>query len=160
MEITKDRVVSMHYTLTNPAGEVLDTSKGHNPLVWLQGHGNLIGGLEARLEGATPPANLTITVPAAEAYGLRDPKRIVPATRSQFPADVDLKPGLQFQTDGPEGPMIVTVSQVSGDTITLDANHPLAGVDLTFAVELLDIRAATADEVAHGHIHSNGSCGH
>jgi len=161
MEITKDRVVTMHYELTNPEGEVLDSSKGREPLTYLHGHGNLIPGLESRLEGWTAPRAEDVQVPAGEGYGEHDPAKTIPAKRSQFPAEAKIEPGMQFQANGPQGPMVVRVMKIEGEDVTLDANHPLAGVDLKFAIELLEIREATAEEIEHGHVHApGGSCGH
>ena len=99
-------------------------------------------------------------MPASEGYGEHDPEKTIPAQRSQFPADAELAPGVQFQADGPQGPMVVRISAVDGDEITLDANHPLAGIDLEFAVELIEVRAATEDEISHGHVHGPEGCGH
>ena len=161
MEITKDRVVTMHYELTGPDGAVLDTSRGRDPLTYLHGHGNLIPGLESRLEGWTAPRSESVMVPAKEGYGEHDPKKTIEAKRAQFPAEAQLEPGAQFQANGPQGPMVVKVVSVEGDTIKLDANHPLAGVDLKFAIELVQVREATADELDHGHAHGpDGSHGH
>ena len=158
MEITKDRVVSIHYELTNPEGEVLDSSKGRDPLTYLHGHGNLIPGLESRIEGWSVSHAEDVHVPAAEGYGDHDPSKTIPAERSQFPAEAQIEPGVQFQAQGPQGPMVVRVVKVEGEKVTLDANHPLAGVDLKFAVEVVDIREGTADEIAHGHPHREGGC--
>jgi FKBP-type peptidyl-prolyl cis-trans isomerase SlyD len=159
MEIAKDRVVTLHYELTDPEGQVLDTSKGREPLTYLHGHGNLIPGLESRIAGWEAPREEDVKVPAAEAYGEHDSSKTMPAQRSQFPADAKLEPGVQFQANGPQGPMVVRIVEVDGDDITLDANHPLAGVDLKFAIELVDVRAATAEEISHGHVHGPGGCG-
>lgn len=161
MEIKKDCVVTMHYELTGPDGAVLDTSRGREPLTYLHGHGNLIPGLESRLEGWSVPRSESVLVPAGEGYGEHDPEKTIAANRSQFPADAQLEPGTQFQANGPQGPMVVKVVKVEGDQITLDANHPLAGVDLNFAIELVQVREATADELDHGHAHGpDGSHGH
>lgn len=160
MKIAKDAVVTMHYELTDPDGQVLDSSRGREPLIYLHGHGNLIPGLESRLEGWTAPHTEAVKVPASEGYGEHDPDKTIPAQRSQFPAEADLAPGVQFQANGPQGPMVVRIAEVDGDHITLDANHPLAGVDLKFAIELVGVRAATDDEISHGHVHPDGGCGH
>lgn len=153
MNIAENRVVTMHYELTGPDGTVLDSSKGREPLTYLHGHGNLIPGLESRIVGTEPATTLEVLVPAKEGYGEHDPEKTLPAKRSQFPAEADIQPGSQFQAQGPEGPMVVRVVKVEGDEVTLDANHPLAGVDLKFAVEVLDVRDATPDELSHGHAH-------
>jgi FKBP-type peptidyl-prolyl cis-trans isomerase SlyD len=149
----------MHYTLTSPDGEVIDSSKGKDPLAYLHGHGNIIPGLEKQLEGKVAGDKLVAEVPAAEAYGERNEALIVEATRSQFPEDVDLQPGMRFQAQTPQGPRVAQISAVNGDKILVDTNHPLAGVDLKFDVEVIEVRAASKDELDHGHVHS-GSCGH
>lgn len=149
----------MHYTLTSPDGEVLDSSDGKDPLAYLHGHGNIIPGLEKQLEGKAAGDKLTAEVPAAEAYGDHNPALIVDAARSQFPEDVNLEPGMRFQAQTPQGPRVAQVTKVEGDTITVDTNHPLAGVDLKFAVEVVEVREASKEEVEHGHVHT-GHGGH
>jgi FKBP-type peptidyl-prolyl cis-trans isomerase SlyD len=144
----------MHYTLTSPDGEVIDSSQGKDPLAYLHGHGNIIPGLEKQLEGKVAGDKLTAEVPAAEAYGDHNPALIVDAARSQFPEDVQLEPGMRFQAQTPQGPRVAQVTKIDGDTVTVDTNHPLAGVDLKFAVEVVDVREASKEEVEHGHVHS------
>ena len=158
MQISSNSVVSMHYTLTSPEGEVLDSSKGKDPLAYLHGHGNIIPGLEKQLEGKAVGDKLIAEVPAAEAYGERDPSLIIEAQRSQFPEDVELQPGMRFQAQTPQGPRVAQITAIEGDSISVDTNHPLAGVDLKFDVEITDIRAAKPEEITHGHVHSGG-CG-
>ena len=149
----------MHYTLTNPAGEVIDSSQGKAPLAYLHGHGNIIPGLEKQLEGKVVGDKLKAEVPAAEGYGEHNPQRVISATRSQFPEEADLTVGMQFQAQTQDGPIIAKITGIEGDTITVDTNHPLAGVDLTFAVEIMEIREATDEEIDHGHVHT-GHGGH
>jgi FKBP-type peptidyl-prolyl cis-trans isomerase SlyD len=149
----------MHYTLTSPDGEVIDSSQGKDPLAYLHGHGNIIPGLEKQLEGKAAGDKLTAEVPAAEAYGDHNPALIVEAARSQFPEDVTLEPGMRFQAQTPQGPRVAQVTKVEGDTITVDTNHPLAGVDLKFAVEVVEVREASKEEIDHGHVHT-GKDGH
>ncbi|MGA1205929.1 MAG: FKBP-type peptidyl-prolyl cis-trans isomerase [Opitutales bacterium] len=158
MQVTNDHVVSMHYTLTSPNGEVIDSSKGKEPLAYLHGHGNIIPGLEKQLEGKVVGDKLVAEVPAGEAYGEHNPELIVKAQRSQFPEGVDLQAGMQFQAQTPQGPRVAKITEVEGDTISVDTNHPLAGVDLKFDVEITDIRAAKPEELSHGHVHAGG-CG-
>ena len=159
MQVTSNQVVTMHYTLTNPEGEVIDSSQGKAPLAYLHGHGNIIPGLEKQLEGKAVGDKLKAEVPAAEGYGERNPEMVVEAQRSQFPEGVELEAGMRFQAQTPNGPRIAEIQKVEGDTVTVDTNHPLAGVDLTFDVEIMEIREATSEEIDHGHVHS-GSCGH
>lgn len=150
----------MHYTLTSPEGEVLDSSQGKEPLAYLHGHGNIIPGLEKQLEGKAVGDKLVAEVPAAEAYGDRNPALVVEAQRTQFPEDVDLQPGMRFQAQTPDGNRIAQITKIEGETVTVDTNHPLAGVDLKFDVEITDIRAATEDEIGHGHVHGPGGHQH
>jgi FKBP-type peptidyl-prolyl cis-trans isomerase SlyD len=153
MQITKDSVVTMHYTLTDPKGEVLDSSQGKDPLSYLHGHGNIIPGLEQQLEGKASGDKLVAKVTAADAYGERNEALVVEAQRSQFPEDVELQPGMRFQAQTPNGPRIAEITRVEGDAVTVDTNHPLAGVDLQFDVEVVGVREASADEIDHGHVH-------
>ncbi|MFP4281493.1 MAG: peptidylprolyl isomerase [Opitutales bacterium] len=160
MEIAKDRIVTIHYELTDPEGKVLDSSRGREPLTYLHGHGNLIPGLETRIAGSTAEDSLEVTVPAAEGYGEHDSSKTIPAQRSQFPAEAKIEPGAQFQAEGPNGPMVVRVMKIEDDVVTLDANHPLAGVDLKFAVDVVEVREASEEELAHGHAHGPGGHQH
>jgi len=143
--------------LRNDAGEVLDSSKGAEPLTYIHGIGQIIPGLEAALVGRTAGDSLQVRIPAAEAYGERDPDRVQTARRSQFGGETP-EVGLQVRADGPDGPEVLTIVAVEGDVVTLDANHPLAGIPLTFDVTVAAVRAATEQELAHGHAH--GSHGH
>ncbi|NDV63589.1 peptidylprolyl isomerase [Puniceicoccales bacterium CK1056] len=159
MQISSNSVVSMHYTLTDPAGEVLDSSQGKDPLAYLHGHGNIIPGLEKQLEGKVVGDKLIAEVPAAEAYGEPNDDLVVEASRDQFPGDVDLQPGMRFQAQTPQGPRIAQIKAVDGDKVTVDTNHPLAGVDLKFDVEIIEVREASKEEIDHGHVHT-GKDGH
>lgn len=156
MEIAANNVVTMHYTLRDPEGEVLDSSEGREPLAYLHGHGNIIPGLEKQLEGKSAGESLEAHVPSAEAYGEHNPQRVVQASRSQFPQDVELKPGMRFQAETQQGPQVAVVTGIEGDTVTVDTNHPLAGVDLKFAVDVVEVREATPQELEHGHVHEGG----
>jgi FKBP-type peptidyl-prolyl cis-trans isomerase SlyD len=143
----------MHYKLTDPNGEVIDSSEGKDPLSYLHGHGNIIPGLEKQLEGKAVGDKLVAEVPAAEGYGEHNPAMVVEAARSQFPEGVELKPGMRFQAQTPQGNQVAEIKKIEGDTVTVDTNHPLAGVDLTFNVEITAIRPASAEEIDHGHVH-------
>ncbi|MGE9291234.1 MAG: FKBP-type peptidyl-prolyl cis-trans isomerase [Puniceicoccales bacterium] len=151
MEIEKDRIVTMHYTLRGDDGTVLDSSEGKDPLSYLHGHGNLIPGLESRIEGKAQGEKMEVKVPSGEAYGAIDPQKKFDVPRTQFPPDADIQPGSQFRAEGEGGPVVVRVDSVDGDTVKIDANHPLAGVDLNFNVEVVEVREATAEEIEHGH---------
>jgi len=158
MQIAKQRVVPIEYTLTDDEGTVLDSSRGREPLVYLHGVGQMIPGLEAALTDKVAGEALQVRVLPAEAYGERDDTLVQKAARSQLRGVAEIEVGMQFQASGPQGRQVVTVVAIDGDEITLDANHPLAGVPLNFAVEVVAVRAATPQELQHGHIH--GPHGH
>src|SRR5712671_4316919 len=153
MEIGQDSVVSIHYTLTSDAGEVIDSSSGSDPLAYLQGHGNLIAGLERELRGKKAGDKLTVRIMPSEAYGEQDAALVQEVPRSAFGSDAKLQVGMQFQAESEHGHRTVTITKVVDDTITVDGNHPLAGQHLNFDVQVMDVRAATQEELSHGHIH-------
>jgi len=152
------RVISFHYTLKNNEGEVLDSSSGSEPLSYLEGSGQIIPGLEEQIALLTVGDKRTVNVEAARAYGTHDAELVMDVPRSRLPKSEDLAVGDQFAGRGPDGEAgnIFTVVNLSEESVTLDGNHPLAGVDLTFEVEITEMREATADEVAHGHAHGPG----
>ncbi len=157
MTIAADRVVSIHYTLKNDAGEVLDRSQADAPLTSLHGHGNLIPGLERELAGKNTGDRLQVRLLPAEAYGEYDPKLVQRVPRRELKGIRDVRVGMQLQTHGAR---VVTVTQLTGDLVTLDGNHPLAGQHLNFEVEIGAVRSATAEELAHGHVHGPGAHHH
>jgi len=159
MKNTENPVVSIHYTLTNKAGEKLDSSVGAEPLSYLHGAGNIIPGLESALSESSVGDKLIVTIEAADAYGERNEEQIQTVSKEMFKGMDNIKVGMQFQADSSSGPAIVTITKVEDDDITIDGNHPLAGEQLTFDVEVMDIRSATATEMEHGHIHG-ASCNH
>ena len=152
MKITDKKVALIHYTLKNAGGEVLDSSEGHDPLAYLHGAGNIIIGLENALEGKAAGDKLEVSVEAAEAYGEYDESLVQPVPRSQF-GEHEVEVGLQFHADTAIGPRVVTVTAIDGDDVIIDANHQLAGEDLHFKVEVVEVREATAEELDHGHVH-------
>jgi FKBP-type peptidyl-prolyl cis-trans isomerase SlyD len=158
MKIAHEKVVSIHYTLTNKEGTVLDSSSGSEPLAYLHGFGNIIPGLENALEGKGKGEKLSVTVEPEQGYGARDEQLVQAVPRSAFKGVDDLAPGMQFQAQGPQGARLVVVTQVAQDVVTVDANHPLAGQTLHFDVEVSEVRDATAEELEHGHVH--GPHGH
>lgn len=153
-------VVTFHYTLRDPSGQVLDTSVGAKPVTYLEGAGQIIDGLDEQLRGAAAGLKTRVQVPAAKAYGERDPAQVQRIKRSQLPVEGELNVGDQFQTDSDAFAPVVTVAGIDGDEVLLDANHPLAGVDLTFDVEIMGTRAATAGELSHGHAHGADGVAH
>jgi FKBP-type peptidyl-prolyl cis-trans isomerase SlyD len=152
------RVIGFHYTLTDTAGKELDSSQGAEPLYFMEGVGQIIPGLEAELKVLKVGDKRKIAVPAERAYGLRNQEHVLKVPRDKLPQG-DIKVGDMFQTqDGHSPPLTVTV--VTATHITLDANHPLAGIDLTFDIEIMEIRDATREEEAHGHAHGPGGHHH
>lgn len=158
MQITNNAAVSFHYTLTNSSGEQLDSSRGESPLSYLHGAGNIISGLEDALTGKSAGDSFNVTIPPAEAYGEFDPNMSQVVSIKMFEG-MEVEVGMQFHADVSHGPGIITITEINGDDVTIDGNHPLAGETLIFDVEVVDVRPATADEIAHGHIHGAG-CHH
>lgn len=161
MLIAANKAVSIDYTLTNDIGEVLDSSSGGAPLVYLQGAGNIIPGLEKALEGKQPGDELTVTVEPEDAYGEYSAELVSTLSRSMFEGVDELEVGMQFHASAPDGQMqIVTIRDLDGDDVTVDGNHPLAGQKLTFQVKIVDVRDASQEEIAHGHVHGEGGHHH
>jgi FKBP-type peptidyl-prolyl cis-trans isomerase SlyD len=160
MQVEKNKVVTIDYTLTNPQGQVLDSSQDGQPLSYLHGTGGLIPGLETALEGRSPGDQLQAVVPPEQAYGTRNDALVQAVPRDRFQGVPQVTPGMQFQANTPQGPRLVTVVAADNEKVTVDANHPLAGVTLHFDVKVVDVRDATAEEVAHGHAHGPGGPHH
>ena len=159
MKIENGKVGLIEYTLTNAEGETMDASNG-NPLAYLQGHGNLIPGLEKALEGKEINAKFTTTVPAAEAYGERMDALVQTVSKEMFQGVEELEVGMRFEAQSEQGMHSVEITSIEGDQVTVDGNHPLAGLDLTFEVEVVGVRDATEEEVEHGHAHGEGGHQH
>jgi FKBP-type peptidyl-prolyl cis-trans isomerase SlyD len=153
MQIKKDKVVSIHYTLTDDSGKVLDSSAGRGPLHYIQGHGNLIPGLEEALEGKVKTDKFTASIPPEKGYGVKLDEMIHQISRSHFEEPDSIEVGMQFQAEMDHGMQHLTVTAVDGDKVTLDGNHPLAGQTLHFDVDIIDVREANKEELAHGHVH-------
>ena len=153
MKVAKSTVVTIDYTLTSDEGEIIDSSSGGEPLAYLHGFGNIVPGLENALDGRDEGESVSVKVAPGEGYGERDPELVHRATRAQFQGIDELEVGMRFQARSGDEMTVVTVVDVEGDDVTLDANHPLAGLTLTFDVRVLDVREATADEQSHGHAH-------
>jgi FKBP-type peptidyl-prolyl cis-trans isomerase SlyD len=160
MNITKDKVVSMHYTVKTANGEVIDSSEGREPLMYMQGHQNIIPGLEQALEGKKAGDKVEPVIEAAMAYGDVNEALIQQVPRSAFEGVDKLEVGMHFQAQSEQGPVHVKVTDIQDDTVTVDGNHPLAGQTLHFSVEVVDVRDATAEELAHGHAHGAGGHQH
>jgi FKBP-type peptidyl-prolyl cis-trans isomerase SlyD len=159
MQVAQDAVVLIHYTLTDDKGEKLDSSDG-TPLAYLHGNGNLIPGLERELEGKSAGDKLSVKIAAADAYGEYDKSLVQRVPRRTLKGVANVRVGMQLHTQSAHGVRAVTVTHVVGDMVTLDANHPLAGQNLNFDVEIAEVRAATEEELAHGHVHGPGGHEH
>lgn len=160
--VADGKVVIMHYTLKNSAGEVIDSSAGGQPLPYLQGANNIVVGLEKALAGASVGDKKDVEVSPAEGYGERQGPGPQAVPRDQFPPGVDLQPGMGFQAQADNGQMmIVYIAKVDETTVWVDGNHPLAGETLYFSVEIVGVREPTSEELAHGHPHGvDGTEGH
>ena len=156
------RVISFHYTLTNTQGEVIDTSRDSaEAFSYLEGLGQIIPGLEKAMALLSVGDKRKIEVEPAEAYGEHDAQLIVEVPRSKLPNSNELSEGDQFQATGPNDEMLLfRVLEIKGDDVKLDGNHPLAGEKLIFDVEVMQMRNATSEELAHGHVHGAGGHHH
>lgn len=160
MQITDGTVVSMDYALRNDEGTTIDQSQPGQPLTYLHGHKNIIPGLENELAGKSAGDQVEVRVSPEEGYGEKNPalEQVVPKERFQGIENIEV--GMQFQASTEQGPVSVRVVQVGDEEVTVDGNHPLAGQHLNFNVTIQDVRAATEEEIAHGHVHqSEGCCG-
>ena len=161
MQIAANKAVSIDYTLTNDEGEVLDSSVGGAPLVYLHGAGNIIPGLEKALEGKQGGDHIQVAIEPQDAYGEYSAELVAVLNRSMFEGVEELEVGMQFHASGPDGGMqIVTIRDLEGDDVTVDGNHPLAGQRLNFDVKVVSVRDASEEEVAHGHVHGEGGHHH
>ncbi len=152
------RVFSFHYTLTDTNGQVLDSSREGAPLSFLEGMGQIIPGLEEVLLGLVVGDKKNVTIPSDKAYGARVDELVVPLPRQYFPDTVAV--GQVYEIDAEEGAVPAIVLDINEKVVTVDANHALAGQDLTFDVEMTEIRTATEEELAHGHVHGPGGHHH
>ena len=161
MTIAANKAVSIEYTLTNDDGDVIDSSAGGAPLVYLQGAGNIIPGLEKALIGKAVGDELDVSVEPEDAYGEYSAELVSTLSASMFEGVDQLEVGMQFHASAPDGQMqIVTIRDLDGDDVTVDGNHPLAGQRLNFKVKVVAIRDASEEEIAHGHVHGEGGHQH
>lgn len=160
MQIQKNKVVGIDYKLTNKEGQLIDSSESHGPLYYIQGTGNLIPGLEAALEGKVIGDSFKVAIPAKDAYGEINEALCQVVPRAQFESSEGVELGMQFEVETEEGELVVTVTKIEGDSVTVDGNHPLAGVELHFDVTVKEIREPSAEEMAHGHVHGPGGHHH
>lgn len=159
-QVGTHKVVTIDYTLRSDSGDVLDTSKGRGPLTYLHGAGNLIPGLESALDGKQAGDSMNVSVAPEDAYGQKDDQLVQQVPKKLFSGAETITPGMQFQAQTQAGPRVVTVVDVQGETVTIDANHPLAGMPLNFEVTVVEVRDATEEEKAHGHVHGPGGHQH
>lgn len=158
MQIAQNKVVTLNYTLKDNDGTLIDESHDSS-FVYLHGADNIVTGLEDALTGKLSGDKMNVTIAPEEAYGIYDESRIESVPREMFPDDTEIEQGMQFHAQGPnEQPIMVTVIGVEEGKVSIDGNHPLAGVELNFDVEVMDVRDATTEEIEHGHVH--GPHGH
>ena len=160
MKIAKNKVALIDYILTDNEGEMIDSSEGAGPLAYLHGAGNIVEGLEEALIGKEAGDKVKASIEPAKAYGERheDMKQDVP--KDLFGGVENIEVGMQFQSETDEGPVLVTVMAISEEMVTVDGNHPLAGVHLNFDVTVREVREPTAEELEHGHVHGEGGHQH
>jgi len=159
MTIAHQKVVTIDYTLKNDKGETLDSSEGQEPLVYLHGADNIVVGLERELEGKSAGDAVNTVVSAEDGYGVRNDELIGVVPREMFESDMPIEVGMSFQAETDQGIQVVNIVAVNDTEVTVDGNHPLAGEALHFDVKVLNVRAATDEELEHGHVHSAG-CEH
>lgn len=160
MQIADKMVVTIDYTLKDDNGTILDSSSD-GKFAYLHGAHNIIPGLENALTGKSAGDEVNVSVSPAEGYGERNDSMVQAVSRDMFDSEQEIEVGMQFHAQSPEGEMIVvTVMDVADDNITVDGNHPLAGVNLNFGVKVIDVREATTEEIDHGHVHGPGGHQH
>jgi FKBP-type peptidyl-prolyl cis-trans isomerase SlyD len=158
MQLTKDKVAVINYTLKNKEGEIIDQSND-GTFTYLHGARNIIPGLENALEDKVAGDKTSVVIEPKDAYGERDLEKIQKVPLDMFPDDVEIKEGMQFEAQSPDGaPVLVTVTAIDAGEVVVDENHPMAGIQLHFEVELVEVREATEQELEHGHVH--GPHGH
>ena len=160
MQVTKDKVVTIDYALKDDQGQLLDSSEGTDPLPYLHGANNIVEGLENALEGKSTGDRVEVTVAPSQGYGERNDALRQAVPRENFAQFDDLAVGMQFSVQNQDEPVVVTVVDMDEETVTLDGNHPLAGVTLHFDVTVRDVRDAQPEELEHGHVHGPGGHQH
>jgi len=160
MTITRDSVVTIHYTLKDDDGAVIDSSAAGEPLAYLHGHGNIVPGLERELTGRNAGDKVSVRVAPAEGYGEYDQRLVQSVPRRALHGIKDVQPGMHLRAQTEQGPRAITVTRVAGDMVTLDGNHPLAGKHLNFDIQIEEVRPATEEELSHGHVHGHGGHHH
>ena len=158
MQIEPNSVVTLHYTLKDNDGKVIDQSDDDS-FLYLHGAMNIIPGLEKALTGKVAGDELSVSIKPEDGYGVKDPERIQEVPKDMFEGADDIQVGVQFQAQSPDGAdMVVTVTEIKDEVVVIDGNHALAGVDLNFEVKIVEVREASEEEISHGHVH--GEHGH
>lgn len=157
MKISRDTVATVAFTVTDEQGKVVGRTDPKMPVECLVGHGSLVSGLEKAIDGHEKGDSFTVTLNPAEAYGVTDPSLIQEIDRAMF-GDFDVQVGNVFEADTAGGRIGVVVKEIKEHTVVVDGNHPLSGKTLTFLVSIEDVREATPEEKAHGHVHHDGHC--
>jgi FKBP-type peptidyl-prolyl cis-trans isomerase SlyD len=153
MKVSENKVVLFHYALVNSAGEVLDGSRGGNPLPYLHGHKNIVPGLEAAMDSREVGDKFEVVVPPEQGYGQRDEAKVQVIDRQAFADFTELEEGMVCQMEDDNGELqLVGITKIEGEDVTVDANHPFAGIELKFDVEIMEVRDATAEELSAGHV--------
>lgn len=160
MRISRDAVASIHYTLTDDEGKTLDSSAGGEPLAYLHGSGSLVPGLERELDGKSMGDKFSVKIAPDDGYGQYDKDLVQRIPRRALKGVGKLFVGQQLQARSEQGSRVVVVTQIVGDMVTIDGNHPLAGQNLNFEIEVTGVRPASEDELAHGHVHGPGGHHH
>lgn len=161
MSITKNSVVAIQYKVFDvDTGDVIDSSEGGAPLVYLHGAQNIIPGLENALEGKAVGDELEVAIAPEDAYGEYSEERVQEVPKEAFGEIETIEPGMAFSAESEQGPVSLIVTEVTDNTVTVDANHPLAGKSLKFEVSIESVRDATDEEIEHGHVHGEGGHQH
>ncbi len=160
MQVSEGKVVAIKYTLKDDDGDVVDSNQEGAPLPYLHGARNIVKGLETALEGKQAGDQVAVMVPPADGYGEWMPGMEISVPRDRFPQGENLEPGLRFQAPTKNGPHVFTITEISDENIKADGNHPLAGENLHFEVEVVEVRDATQEELDHGHVHGPGGHHH
>lgn len=161
MEIEKHAVVTIDFELKDDNGNVIDTSAGGDPMLYLHGTNKIIKGLEKALAGKIKGDSLSVAIPPEDGYGVHDDTKIQSVSRDMFEDQSLVKVGEQFMAEGPNGEhLTITITEVTDDKVVIDGNHPLAGKNLNFKIEIKDVRKATQEEIDHGHAHGVGGHHH
>jgi FKBP-type peptidyl-prolyl cis-trans isomerase SlyD len=156
MQVAANTVVSFDYVLTGGDGKVIDSNEGAGPLAYIHGQGQIVPGLEEALDGRSAGDKFQVTIQPDKAYGVRDSALVQVVARDMFESVNELEVGMRFRATLEDGEHVFTIVGLDGKQVTIDGNHPLAGATLNFDVTVVEVRAATAEELDHGHVHGAG----